>query len=131
MLYEAFKAGVADLGAKEAVEISGLSNEKLKPLLDRTWRLTHSKLQRQRIEGAAEALPYLMLDVTPGTSVRPQCIEMDGIARRVDDPYWRENYPPCDRIDCMCRVIQLSDRQVQREGITVLPTEVGKPDANP
>lgn len=120
-LYEAFKAGTADLGAKQAVEITGLSKTDLKPLLDRTWRLTHGRLQWQRIQETAEALPFLMLDVTPGKPVRPECVQMDGVARRVDDPYWKENYPPCERIDCMCRVIQLGQRQLDRLGVKVIP----------
>lgn len=120
-LYDAFKAGVADNGAKQAATITGLSKKELKPLLDRTWRLTHSRLQWQRIQESAEALPYLMLDVPEKLKAKPECVAMDGCARRVDDPYWASRFPPCERVGCLCRVIQMGDRQIERHGVTVIP----------
>lgn len=120
-LYDAFKAGDADNGAKQAATITGLSKKELKPLLDRTLRLTHGRLQWQRIRETAEAMPYLMLDVTPAAPVREQCRAMDGCARRIDDPYWEKNYPPCDLQGCLCRVIQMGERQIERHGVKVFP----------
>ena len=120
-LYDAFKAGVSDLGAKEAATVTGRSKKELKPLLDRTWRLTHGRLQWQRIQDSAETMPYLMMDVPEKLKAKPECVAMDGRARRVDDPYWKTHYPPCERAGCLCRVIQMGDRQIERHGVTVIP----------
>lgn len=122
-LYEAFKAGTADNGMKKALVITGLSKQVLKPLLDRTWRLTHGRLQWQRILNSSQQLPYLMLDVANKQHAKPECIAMDGYARRVDDPYWVKNFPPCERADCMCQAIQMGKQQIERGSVPVLPPE--------
>ena len=122
-LYEAFKDGRADNGASVAAQITGETKRDLKPLLDRTWRLAHSQLQWQRIIESADTFPFLMFDVTDKTRARPQCVEMDGRARRVDDPFWKTNYPPCERPDCLCRVIQMGQRQIDRQGVTIIPSD--------
>lgn len=119
-LWGAFREGVADCGLSKAKSITGLHRDILKPALNRTWRLTYGRLQWERIVEAAESFPYLMLDVTEMQRARPECVAMDGKARRWDDPYWKTGFPPCERKNCLCRVIQMGQRQIDRGNVEVL-----------
>lgn len=83
-------------------------------------RLANSKRQRQRIMDAASTMPYLMLDVVNVAKAKPECAAMDGKARRVDDPYWEAHFPPCERLDCLCRVIQMGKRQLERNSVPLI-----------
>ncbi|MDO8933049.1 MAG: phage minor head protein [Rhodocyclaceae bacterium] len=83
-------------------------------------RVADSATQRQRITAAVQSFPYLMLDVPEKQRARPECIAMDGCARRWDDPYWEKNFPPCERQDCLCSVIQMGQRQIDRHGVKVI-----------
>lgn len=83
-------------------------------------RVADSKAQLARIAEVAESFPYLMLDVPETQRARPECVAMDGYARRWDDPYWAKNFPPCERLDCLCSVIQMGQRQVDRNAVKVL-----------
>lgn len=93
------------------------------PEENRALRQFHSDEQKKRIAEAVGSFPYLMLDVPETQRARPVCLAMDGCARRWDDPYWEKNFPPCERKDCLCRVIQMGDRQIERNAVKVLAPE--------
>lgn len=98
-------------------------SEQMTPEQHHALRLADSQAQRERIAQAAETMPYLMLDVPETQRARPECLAMDGCARRWDDPYWEKNFPPCDRLDCLCSVIQMGQRQIDRNAVKVVPPD--------
>ena len=96
-------------------------------LFNRVFRLAYGLAQRERIKGTEDMMPYLMLDVPDERRARPECADMDGKARRVDDPYWNAHFPPCGWPDCQCGVIQVGDRFIKRDNIEVLPPSAFSP----
>jgi uncharacterized protein with gpF-like domain len=98
-------------------------SERMTPEQHRALRLADSQAQHKRIVQSSATLPYLMLDVPETQRARQECLAMDGCARRWDDPYWEKNFPPCERQDCLCRVIQMGQRQIDRNAVKVIPQD--------
>ena len=69
--------------------------------------------------------PYLMYDAVNDSRTRPAHARMDGHIAPIDDPVWREWYPP-NGYRCRCRVISLTEKQAQARGIATR-----RPDAQP
>jgi SPP1 gp7 family putative phage head morphogenesis protein len=61
-----------------------------------------------QIKAEKEVLPYLQYETMEDSRVRPEHADLDKIIRRVDDPFWDENYPP-NGWNCRCTVRQLAD----------------------
>lgn len=62
--------------------------------------------------------PYWMYDAVNDKRTRPTHAALDGTVRRADDPFWDTWYPP-NGYRCRCAVRNLSERDVQRRGLTV------------
>jgi uncharacterized protein with gpF-like domain len=86
-------------------------------------RKKDSNAQRKRIMQSVDTFPYLMLDVTDTRIARPECCEMDGKVRRWDDQFWQNNFPPCEKKGCLCRVIAYTEGMLKRRGLTVEGSE--------
>lgn len=98
----------------------GFFDPREKVLVDRIWHSANSLEQRRRMLERAESFPFFMLSVPEKWRARPECAEMDGCARGWNDPYWAKNFPPCERLNCLCGVIQTAPRQIEREHIKVI-----------
>lgn len=60
---------------------------------------------------------YLLYDAVNDSRVRPSHLAMDGVIRRVDDPYWATHSPP-NGYRCRCSLTTLSEAEAQaRSGI--------------
>ena len=84
---------------------------------NKTWLKTEydtaargSEMGRRWLEIKEEkdALPYLMYETVGDARVRPEHQDLDGIVRRVDDPFWKQYYPP-NGWNCRCDVRQLPE----------------------
>lgn len=58
-----------------------------------------------QIQAEKEDLPYLLYQTVGDDRVRPEHQVLDGIRKRVDDPFWQSYYPP-NGFRCRCIVIQ-------------------------
>ncbi len=77
------------------------------------------------IKANAEALPLLKYVTVGDGLVRASHRELDGIIRPVNDPFWREYYPPNDW-NCRCTVEQLEEgeepvTELQNRKLTDIP----------
>lgn len=133
-LEKAFFAGVADNGlnhvkrelpdgtwqwAEYSRQAADLEYDKHKTLVNRIWRLAYAASQHRRILHSRDSFPYLMLSVPQPNKARPECVARDGKLLHLDHDYWRDGLPPCDRLDCLCRVIPMNDGMIRRRGLTV------------
>lgn len=74
----------------------------------------------------ADYEPYLMYDAVGDSRTRPSHLEMDGVIRSINDPWWDTHAPP-NGYNCRCHTIGLSeDEMMERGGITP-----SLPDAEP
>lgn len=88
-------------------------------LVNRVWRLASAFSQYRRALQTRDAFPLLLLDVPNEKKARPQCVARDGMVMSFDDEYWKDGFPPCERLDCLCRTIQMTERMAKRRGLNV------------
>jgi SPP1 gp7 family putative phage head morphogenesis protein len=84
----------------------------------------------RHFEDAKDARPYLMYDAINDSRVRPSHLALDGVIRRVDDPFWRTHSPPLGH-RCRCALLSLSESQAQdrsNPGNDGQPRGVHKPE---
>lgn len=86
----------------------------------RKLREQQAQEQKSRMVESHLAFPFWMLDVPDFSRAKPECVSFDGKARLWNEPYWESNFPPCERDDCLCRVIALGGRQLKRQEITLI-----------
>jgi len=55
----------------------------------------------------AEDAPYLQYETAGDTNVRTDHAKLDGVIRKIDDPFWGRYFPP-NGWNCRCTVIQLA-----------------------
>ncbi|MDA3978479.1 phage minor head protein [Gallibacterium sp. AGMB14963] len=67
--------------------------------------------------------PYWQYSAVGDSRTRPSHAALNGKVYRYDDPFWRTFYPP-NGFNCRCSVIALSQRQVDKENITVETAEL-------
>jgi SPP1 gp7 family putative phage head morphogenesis protein len=58
-----------------------------------------------------DVLPFLRFNTVGDERVRDEHVELDGIVRHVDDPFWRKYLPPIDW-NCRCDVTSHSEDDV-------------------
>lgn len=61
-------------------------------------------------EETAEDRPYLMYDAINDSRTRPAHRKLDGIIRKIDDPFWN-THSPCMGHRCRCRLLSLNESQ--------------------
>lgn len=77
----------------------------------------------------AESRPYWVYDAVNDSRTRPTHMALDGKVYPWDHPFWDVWYPP-NGYRCRCGVRTLSERDVQRRGLTIedeVPTMVEPP----
>lgn len=62
----------------------------------------------QEYKAQKDMFPYLRYQTAGDDSVRDEHRLLDGITRRVDDPFWKTYYPP-NGWNCRCEAIQVPD----------------------
>ena len=66
----------------------------------------------QEFKAQQGLFPYLRYQTAGDDSVRNEHRLLDGITKRVDDPFWRTYYPP-NGWNCRCEAIQVPDDDVE------------------
>ena len=73
--------------------------------------ITESARQWVEIQEDKDVLPLLKYSTVGDGRVRSSHKSLDGIIRPVDDPFWRQHYPPND-FNCRCIVEQIEEGKV-------------------
>ncbi len=97
------------------------SDDMLQMLVLRIQRIANGYGRRQQIY-EEEIFSYLELTVFEfdRANARPQCIAIEGKALHLNNPYWKDNFPPCEKLECPCRVTAKTERGVQRDGLEII-----------
>lgn len=110
------RAMMADPATGELKEVQLGSTRRLKTIYDTNLRTAHAEGQWARIQESKAALPYLMYDHTPSAHERKEHAAWDGLVLPADDPWW-QSHMPVRAWGCKCRVIQMGQRQLERQGL--------------
>ncbi len=98
---------------------------RLRTIYATNLRMAHAAGRWERILRTAEQRPWLRYVAIDDGRTRDQHLAWHNIVLRYDHPWWKTHYPP-NGWGCRCKVMQLSDRDLERYGY--LPTERA-PDA--
>lgn len=66
----------------------------------------------QQFKAQKGILPYLRYQTAGDNSVRDEHRLLDGVTKRIDDPFWKTYYPP-NGWNCRCEAIQVPDDEVE------------------
>ena len=74
----------------------------------------------QRIQRVKKTRPYIRYVAILDSNTRDQHRTWHDIVLPVDHPFWQQFYPP-NGWGCRCKVQQLSERDMQRRGLSITP----------
>ena len=66
----------------------------------------------QQFQDQKNLFPYLRYQTAGDENVRDEHRALDGVTKRIDDPFWRTYYPP-NGWNCRCEAIQVPEDEVQ------------------
>jgi SPP1 gp7 family putative phage head morphogenesis protein len=100
---------------------------RLRTIYGTNMRVSRAAGQWARIQERKDVAPYLRYSAVMDSRTRPAHRAWHGIILPVDHPWWDTHFPPCGW-NCRCTVIQLSDRDLERNGWKVsAPPPEGPP----
>ena len=91
------------------------SPRRLRTIYRTNLRTARAAGQWDRVQRTSDTLPYLLYELGPSESHRPQHEAWAGTLLPIDDPWWTTHYPP-NGWGCKCRVRQVSRREAERRG---------------
>jgi len=94
------------------------STRRLQTIFDVNMRTSYAAGNWERIQRTKAARPYLMYVAVLDGRTRPQHRAWHAIILPVDHPFWETHYPP-NGWKCRCTVLQLSQRDLDRDGLKV------------
>lgn len=110
------RANMTDPLTGETKDVQLGSTRRLKTIYDTNLRTAHAEGQWARIQQSKASFPYLMYDGNNSEHPRVQHSAWDGLVLRADDPWW-QSHMPVRAWGCKCRVIQMGQRQLDRQGL--------------
>lgn len=103
-------------GEQKLVQLG--SPRRLKTIYDTNLRVSLAAGKWDRIERVKKRRPYLIYRQLDRDTKREEHEQYDGLVLPVDDPTWDSIYPP-NGFNCGCYVQQVSQRDLDRMGLTV------------
>lgn len=99
----------------------GLTPHRLATIYKTNMQTAYMAGRHDQMVAQARLRPYWQYVAVLDGKTRPTHRAMNGRIFRFDDPGWRSFYPPCG-FNCRCRVSNLSQREVDRDGLVVEST---------
>lgn len=118
---------VVDPDTKEEKLVQLGSSRRLRTIFDTNMRTAYAAGTWQRIQRVKKARPYLRYVAILDDRTRTQHRIWNDTIKPVDDPFWSKFYPP-NGWGCRCTVQQLSQRDLDRLGLSVTKTDPATPD---
>lgn len=129
--FEMWKAkvlpGLRDAVAGGKAPENILTDHRLRTIYGVNLRTARAAGQWKRIQQLKDVAPYLMYSAIMDDRTRPLHRKWHHTVLPVDHPWWDTHFPPCGW-NCRCTVVQLTEDELQRRGLTVSETP---PDDGP
>lgn len=109
----------------ETKEVTLGTPARLQTIFRTNTQSTYMAARRDQQARNVTARPYLQYVSVADKRSRPGHAHLDGMTLPADDPFWEKNYPP-NGFNCRCRVRALSQKQLDREGIKLTPSNFKK-----
>lgn len=107
-------------GEKKLVQLG--SPRRLRTIYHTNLRSAYSAGRWERIQRVKKTRPYLRYVAILDNRTRDQHRSWHDIILPVDHPFWEQFYPP-NGWGCRCTVQQLSERDLERRGLSVTPDD--------
>ena len=95
-----------------AVKDLGLPKHRLDNIFRTNIQNAYNRGHWEQIKQNEKFQPYLMYDAINDSRTRPSHRALDGVIRRIDDPFWDTHYP-ANGYRCRCSVVALTEKQAQ------------------
>lgn len=105
-----------DTGEEREVQLG--SSRRLKTIYETNMRTSYASGRWEQIQRTKEVFPYLRYICVMDGRERPEHRALHNLVLPVDDPFWKEHYPP-NGWGCRCSVQQLTADDVARLGLKV------------
>lgn len=99
-----FEAQIHELGEWSAAET----------LWHRISRLAYAFRDEEKFKKSNHYAPYKLFSPVMDDRTPSECQALNGTVRRWNDIFWESHPVPCERLDCRCTWIQLSQRDFDR-----------------
>lgn len=126
-----FKKQFADIVARSGWQHSGDRDFRARTIYETNLRTSYAAGRYEQQEEVKDTFPYRQWIHGDTRTPRPNHLALDGKVFPVDDPFWRNHYPPIFAgalaWGCHCRTRLLTPRQLERSGQQVeVPPQPGQ-----
>lgn len=88
---------------------------RLRLIFETNMRVARANGQADRAQRVKKLLPFFVWELGPSKNHRPEHVAWKGLVLRVDSPFLKERYPPCD-YECKCRLRQITRVEAEKLG---------------
>lgn len=104
-------------GEKQMVRAG--SSRRLQTIFETNMRTSYAAGRWEQVQRTKKTFPYLRYICVLDDQTRDDHRRWHNVVRRVDDPFWKQFYPP-NGWGCRCTIQQLSEEDVKRLGLKIL-----------
>lgn len=116
---ENFRQDFDAIVKKHGWSYNGGRNWRTRVIYDTNLRAAYAAGRYQQMQQVTRSRPYWQYKHSIAvTDAREQHLAWDGMVLKADDPWWDVHYPP-NGWGCQCYVRTLSERDLERKGLTV------------
>lgn len=101
----------------EEKEVQLGSSRRLRTIFDTNMRTSYAAGRWEQVQRTKTKRPWLRYLTVGDARVRDQHAQWHNVIKPVDDPFWDDHYPP-NGWKCRCTTQQLSERDLERQGLT-------------
>ncbi|OBX04836.1 phage head morphogenesis protein [Gallibacterium salpingitidis] len=117
---EGFRRRFDEIVAKTGWQYNGGRNWRTRIIYDTNVYASYNRGRLQQHLDLADVMPYWEYQHNDNAHPRPSHVELDGIIRPANDPFWRYYYP-IKAYGCHCTVIAHDDDDLKAMGRNVSP----------
>lgn len=118
---EQFRKDFEDVVQRTGWAFRGGSAWRSQVIWDTNLRTSYAAGRHEQMQAVATTRPYWQWRHGGSADPRPQHLALDGKVFRHDDPFWGGFGTPPQGYGCRCSLFTLSDRDLERRGLTVDP----------